>query len=64
MNLVEQYAQQMIADAERRMDAAGIPRVVSVPCPYCQRGRVLRGGAIERCGMCGGSGTTITDEPA
>ncbi|MDE1871769.1 MAG: hypothetical protein KGI06_06045 [Candidatus Micrarchaeota archaeon] len=63
MNLAEQYLAQMIADAERRMDAAGIPRVVSVPCPYCERGRVLRAGQIERCGMCGGSGATITDAP-
>ncbi|MDE2022265.1 MAG: hypothetical protein KGI71_05145 [Patescibacteria group bacterium] len=58
MNLVEQYARQMIADAERRMDAAGIPRVVSVPCQWCGG---TGHGICGECKLCNATGKTITD---
>lgn len=52
---------QLVSDAESRMDRAGIPRVVRVPCIWC--GGTGRGICGE-CRCCNGSGKTITDAPA
>ena len=61
MNLVLDYMSGLLSDAEKRMDAAGIPKLVRERCPFCAgsglreigRGPLAK---LDTCAACFGKG--------
>lgn len=61
MNLVIDYMNGLLSDAEKRMDAAGIPKLVRERCPFCAGSGLRELGhgplaQLDTCAACTGRG--------